>query len=422
MTGPGLFPGLPPEDEAKRFRLGAHRVRDPGETLERALRHAARFGLTRVAVLTGLDVTGIPVAAAIRPNARSLSVFQGKGATLAAAKASAVMEAAEAWHAETLAVPLRWGSHARLREGGLALLDPARLPRSAAAPDLPAREVPMLWTEGRDLAGGTPLWVPLDLVTADYALDGTPSGGFLQATTNGLASGNTRAEALVHALAELAERDAHALWLALPPAARAETAIDPGSIGDPLCADLLARFGAAGIAVAIWDITSDLGIPAFRVLALPGREEPGVEAELGLGCHPDPGVALSRALAEAAQSRVTRISGARDDFAPESYAAPARAARHAAALRALAEAAAPRRRFGDVQGCATPTIRGDLALLLSRIGAAGLGPVAWVDLTREEIGIPVVRAVVAGLEGTPGPAGGGYAPGERARARARARA
>ena len=102
----------------------------------------------------------------------------------------------------------------------------------------------MLWAEGRDLAGGTPLWVPLDLVTADYALDGPPSGGFLQATTNGLASGNTRAEALVHALAELAERDAHALWLALPPAARAETAIDPGSVADPLCADLLARFAA----------------------------------------------------------------------------------------------------------------------------------------------------------------------------------
>lgn len=253
MTGPGLLPGLPPEDEAKRFRLGAHRVRDPEETLERALRHAGRFGLTRVAVLTGLDVTGIPVAAAVRPNARSLSVFQGKGATLAAAKASAVMEAVEAWHAETLAAPLRWGSHDRLRESGLAPLDPARLPHSAAAPDLSAREAPMLWVEGRDLADGSPLWVPLDLVTADYALDGPPSSGFLQATTNGLASGNTRGEALVHALAELVERDAHALWLALPPAARAETAIDPASIADPLCADLLACFAAAGIALAIWD-------------------------------------------------------------------------------------------------------------------------------------------------------------------------
>ena len=34
----------------------------------------------------------------------------------------------------------------------------------------------------------------------------------------------------------------------------------------------------------------------------------------------------------------------------------------------------------------------------------------------------VVRAVVAGLEGTPGPAGGGYAPGARARARTGAHA
>ena len=107
MTGPDLFPGLPPEDGAKRFRLGTHRARDPGETLERALRHAGRFGLTRVAVLTGLDVTGIPVAAAIRPNARSLSVFQGKGATLAAAKASRAYLLAELKELDLQILPLR---------------------------------------------------------------------------------------------------------------------------------------------------------------------------------------------------------------------------------------------------------------------------------------------------------------------------
>ena len=38
-----------------------------------------------------------------------------------------------------------------------------------------------------------------------------------------------------------------------------------------------------------------------------------------------------------------------------------------------------------------------------------------MDLTRPEIGLPVVRVVVPGLEGPLGAAGGGYVPGARAR-------
>ena len=79
---------------------GTHRIIDPDATLASVLPHAPRMGITRIAVLTGLDVLGIPVAAAVRPNSRSIAVHQGKGVTLSAAKASAVMEAVETWHAE----------------------------------------------------------------------------------------------------------------------------------------------------------------------------------------------------------------------------------------------------------------------------------------------------------------------------------
>jgi hypothetical protein len=37
------------------------------------------FGVTRIANLTGLDGTGIPVVMVCRPNARSSAVFNGKG-------------------------------------------------------------------------------------------------------------------------------------------------------------------------------------------------------------------------------------------------------------------------------------------------------------------------------------------------------
>ena len=50
----------------------------------------APMGITRLADVTGLDNIGIPVFQAIRPNARSLSVSQGKGVSLEAAQASAL--------------------------------------------------------------------------------------------------------------------------------------------------------------------------------------------------------------------------------------------------------------------------------------------------------------------------------------------
>ena len=86
----------------KRFRLGTHRVRPPEETWEALRGVLPRVGITRVADVTGLDRIGIPVWQAVRPASRSLSVSQGKGATPAAARASAVMESIELWHAEDL--------------------------------------------------------------------------------------------------------------------------------------------------------------------------------------------------------------------------------------------------------------------------------------------------------------------------------
>jgi YcaO-like protein with predicted kinase domain len=59
------------------------------ETLARIRPLMTVAGITRVADVTGLDTLGIPVVMVVRPNARSLSVAQGKGLDLSAAKISA---------------------------------------------------------------------------------------------------------------------------------------------------------------------------------------------------------------------------------------------------------------------------------------------------------------------------------------------
>ena len=64
----------------------------PSETLSRYRPLALRMGITRLGNITGLDRIGIPVAVAVRPNSRSVSVSQGKGVDLTQAITSALME------------------------------------------------------------------------------------------------------------------------------------------------------------------------------------------------------------------------------------------------------------------------------------------------------------------------------------------
>jgi YcaO-like protein with predicted kinase domain len=177
---------------------------------------------------------------------------------------------------------------------------------------------------------------------------------------------------------------------------------------------LLARYRAAEVAVRVWDVTSDILLPCFVALAVAPDGADGVEPELGSGCHADRDVALSRALSEAAQARLTRISGARDDFVPETYGDSAKADRLDIAAQWLRAPA--RRVFQDAPGCAGPTLRHDLDTALARLDAAGLRQVAYVDLSRADFGIPVARVIVPGLEGPWTPEGGDYTPGVRARA------
>src|SRR5512139_2548346 len=95
---------------SKSYYTGTHRLVSPEKTVERIRRLSPVVGITRIANVTGLDTLGIPVVMVCRPNSRSVAVSQGKGLTLAAAKASGLMEAAETFHAERIDRPLRLGS------------------------------------------------------------------------------------------------------------------------------------------------------------------------------------------------------------------------------------------------------------------------------------------------------------------------
>jgi ribosomal protein S12 methylthiotransferase accessory factor len=379
----------------KRYRGGTHRCVDPAETLERVRPWFGHVGITRVANVTGLDVIGLPVVMVTRPNSRSVAVSQGKGLTLDAARASGVMESLELWHAETATLPLRLGSERDLRER-LEIIESSALPRTSTSTYDAA--VPLLWTPARDLTSGRETWVPYECVHMNSCVPLPTGAGYFLSTSNGLASGNTTAEAVLHAICETIERDATTLWHALSRDAAAGRALDLQTVDDEACRDALERCRRAGVGVAAWDITTELGVAACACLIFDaGAPGDTRAAAVGYGCHSARGVALFRALSEAVQSRLTFIAGARDDIFRREYEDNVRTRLALDELRSGAER--PTRSFGDLPTFDGPTAEADLTWVRGRMRAAGFDQVLVVELTDPRIAIPVVRVIVPGLEG-----------------------
>jgi YcaO-like protein with predicted kinase domain len=393
----------------KSYRAGTHRTVSPSETLVRAGRFMADLGITRIANVTGLDRIGIPVVMVCRPNARSVAVSQGKGLDLDSAKASGLMEAVETYHAEHITLPLAYGGY---RELGATrpLIDVGRLPvvKASRFHD----HFPMLWIEGEDLIQRSPVWLPYEMVHANYTLPFPPGSGCFTASTNGLASGNHRLEAISHGICEVVERDAISLWNQKDKKRRRATGLDLESVDDPACCEILARYTRAGIDVKVWDITTDAAIASFYCLIV-DREDPSSHTADGAGSHLAREVALLRALTEAAQVRTTFIAGSREDLPLDDYARSTRS-KKLQDFRTLMDWHAPVRSFRQVPTVEAETFADDVAEALGRLRSVGIKEVAVVDLTKPEYGLPVVRVVIPGLEGPDGHAG--YVCGPRATA------
>jgi ribosomal protein S12 methylthiotransferase accessory factor len=378
----------------KAYRSGTHRATAPTETLARIRPWLPAMGITRVANVTGLDHIGIPVFQACRPNSRSLSVSQGKGHDADAARVSAIMESVEAHHAENIRLPLEFGSANEMGRRH-TVTDVDALPQVAGSPF--HRQLPLLWVCGDDWLKQQPVWVPFQCVHMNATPERLPEPQCFCGSSNGLASGNHRLEAASHALCELVEREARREFQGLAVAEQQARRVDLASVDDVDCRGVLECFARAGMAVAVWDVTGRIDLPVFECLivdAAEGAATPAVPAR-GAGCHPLRAIALLRALTEAAQSRLTLISGARDDIDESLYERACgpdnlrtlREQARAPAMRPLA--AAPSHDLDSFDE--------DVALELDLLRRAGLGSAVVLDLSLPDIPVSVVRVLVPGL-------------------------
>lgn len=370
-----------PFDE-KAVHIGTHRACPPEITLARVLPLLSSMGITRVAEVTQLDALGIPVFQAIRPNSRNLSVSQGKGITKPLAKVSAIMESIETWHAEEPPLP---STMATIGDMG------ARLPYSVY--DLNLAEYCLLhdsfvldWFPGTIVGSWEQTFVPASYVRLDFTTTNKWLPPTFELASNGLASGNTLEEAILHGLYEVVERDTFAR---VRLQGLQEAVIDPVTVDGEASALLIEQLYKAEADFEIFSVSGPTGIACFGARIV-SSNYPIVA--IGYGCHLDRDVALSRALTEAAQSRLTLISGARDDIDRRSYA---RVRSRRPLIRMSKDKALSD--FHDIPSFSHLRLKEDLDEVTRRLRSIVSCLPIIVDLTRQEFNLPVVFVVAPQL-------------------------
>ncbi len=331
------------------------------------------------------------------PGARTRSLVQprqsiGKALHPEPAELAAIAEAAERYSllyrdGDALQPP-RAGTPADLAPAGLLLFSPAQYATREHwnrthgelqwIPAPLAPQQPIRWTLAHSLRTGAPVSVPAGYCFMYYPFDDEPR--FCSPDTNGCAAGQTFAGATLHALLEVIERDAVAIWW-YNRLHRPALALD--AFDDPELHSIRAAFRAEGREPYLLDVSADLAIPVYVAVA---PDPQGRSLVFGCAAHPEAPVAARKALAEAAQVWFwSNQGGAPADLqtwldtesldrqpwmAPTGSTTPPATAPASAATR--------------------------LAACCDRLEAAGLEPYV-LDLTRRETGVPVARVLVPGM-------------------------
>jgi ribosomal protein S12 methylthiotransferase accessory factor len=369
-------------------------------TLNHAQALAQGLGISRVTDITRLDVVGVPVFASIRPDAQpgSLCVNAGKGINVAEARAGAYMEAIEYAFAEynRAALETSWVPAGEIYEGKTrrdAILD--FCPVMNAEIDL---NEPLLCVTAKDVASGRKYFVPAELVFLPYPAD---LGGrqYFGSNSNGLCSGNSVLEATIHGLAEVIERDVCSFQSIKDTSELVANRSLPSSIRK-----IESSLAAVGMNLYVRYVENIFGMPYFMAVVAESRVINPIYVSVGYGCHPLKEIALTRAVCEALQSRLSFIHGGRDDLVKR-YSRFKRAsdkarAGYAEKLLGRVSRNGTYVRFGNLPDHSTTItdLPSALNVLLHTLARNGFKRVLRVVYTPSHLPLQVLRILVPRLE------------------------
>jgi ribosomal protein S12 methylthiotransferase accessory factor len=372
-----------------------------------ARKFAAKIGITRISQLGELDRFGLHVSAVYRPSRWSSSYGSGKAETREAAVVGGVMEELERYcqeHFEPASV--RSESFSSLVAKDERVVDPRTMSLSFDSSYAPDKE--LAWTWADDLVTGERVLVPRATVVMQRERNDivfSPRAARKIITTNGLASGFTLTEALLHAVCELIERHSNKLseqaienpgprdsW---PNFSFVDLATCPEST-----ARIVARIRGAGCDVRVLDTTCEVTVPTFAV-RITRPHVRGSSYSPGSCSHPSAEVALNRALLEAVQCHVSVAAG---NYEGSGMRARSLGRHWRPRPRSRGEAYwvrphVPKKPFDAARGLSSRSALEDLDFCVRRLTAAGFDRVLWCDLSREDLSpAKVVRAIIPGVE------------------------
>jgi len=417
------------------------RVRSVNETLNDVTPVCKMIGVTRICDITYMDRLYIPNYSAVLPGTDDLFwVYSGKGPTNSHAKASALMESIErfcALSSENIRTPIS-GTYAELSKSYNKVLHPDEVVEPTL-PNFNVNESIIDFIPGFDLLNSEEVLVPAEIVFSRHSPKLPSINAFLYSHTNGLASGNVIEEAICHALCEIIERDAVSIAdlcsSSIPYSileritnylmkmennnakftqSKEDEFVDDASIFPDVNISeitrnfkplklLVDKFANAGINLLVKDITQkDIGIPTFVASSIEWITSDYGYFAIGYGTHLDSRIALVRAITELSQTRALNIQGARDDLKKIQYKQNdeiyKRKWQFMPAITLTDKKDKNFVMFSEIDTYVKDDILDDIKFILARLKKAGLKRAIIVDLTQDHIGIPVVRAIVPGLE------------------------
>lgn len=370
------------------------RVMPPEETLKRVIPLLEKAGMDPLEDITDRDNLGIPVYSVYRKKTAkgTFGNYNGKGATPEQAKASAVMEAMERYSAELRDTDkVAYGTLQQIRETGMPYVEPADL-------ILPARIMGMVesaeiaWTECYDILRGEDVWVPACAVFYPYYPDGDLQ--LFRFHTNGIAAGNTLEEAILHALFEVIERDAWSIAESFN-RTNADVIVDDE---DSVPGRLLKKFSDAGVVIRLKDLTTDVGVTTIGASSDDIRTKDPEMLDIGVGTHLNPEIAAIRAITEVAQSRTTHKHGLKVNAELQKRTREMGYEKVKEANALWFNESKKKIKLSEMKDEATEYVLDDIEKVLGKLMDAGFDRVVIADLTRPEINVPTVRAIIPGME------------------------
>jgi ribosomal protein S12 methylthiotransferase accessory factor len=373
------------------------------ERLEVTLSHARSIardlGISRVTEITRLDWVGVPVFASIRPGAQpgSLCVNAGKGITVDEARVGAYMEAIEYACAEynRASLPVSIGTACDVYDGATrpdAILD--FCPRMGAEIEL---DGPIASVEAKDIRSNEAFLAPAELVFLPFPSE--LGDRYFGANSNGLCSGNSVLEATVHGLAEVIERDICSFQ-----AIKDESLLVANRSLPSQIREIDSNLSSVGMNLCVRYLENIFDIPYFMAVVAESDSRDPIYISVGYGCHPCKEIALTRAVCEALQSRLSFIHGGRDDLTDryqrfERWSVKART-EYAKKLLAQVSRNGSCVHFGRIRDRSEVAfdLQSAFEILMDALDGNGFRRVLRVIYTPRKSPLQVVRIIVPGLE------------------------